>query len=231
MSVSKGNIAIIPARSGSKGLLNKNIKLCSGKPLIAWTIEAAKKSKYIDKILVTTDSEEIAEIAKDYGAWAPFIRPASLSSDSASTADVIKHAINFLEAKDYNFEFLVYLQPTSPLRTARHVDHSVEYYHERKNNNSDTLVSVYQVDKKYNWLMKQDSNGYVNFRREVDSVNPQRQKLESLYMPNGAIYIANVEGFDGFYLGNVIPYIMSQETSIDIDTQEDFNKACDELPH
>ena len=218
-------IALIPARSGSKGLLNKNILECSGMPLIAWTIEAAKKSRYIDKVLVTTDSEKIVEVAKCHGAWAPFIRPESFASDSASSLDVIKHTINYLKINNYFYDLIVYLQPTSPLRTSAHIDAAIELYSNERKNNCDTLVSVYEVDKKYNWLMKQDDQGYIGFNENINLENPQRQSLKQLYMPNGAIYISRAKNFDGFYKGKVIPYVMPRELSIDIDTQEDFNQA------
>ena len=222
-------LAIIPARSGSKGLLNKNILNCKGKPLIGWTIESAESSKYIDEVIVTTDSEQIAEVSKKFGASVPFIRPTILSNDIANTDDVIEHAINSLKVENYNFSFLIYLQPTSPLRTTDQIDEAIELYFKQKKCDSDTLVSVYEVDKKYNWLMQKNSNGYVVFDRKVDLMVARRQELESMYMPNGAIYIANFRCFNGFYRDSVIPYVMTWESSIDIDTREDFDKACELL--
>ena len=118
-------ISIITARGGSKGLPKKNIKKLQGKPLIAWTIEAAKKSKYLDKIIVTTDSKEISEVAKEFGAEVPFIRPSHLATDNSSSFDTIKHALNFQEFKN-DYDIVVILEPTSPLRETKDIDNSLE---------------------------------------------------------------------------------------------------------
>ena len=120
-------IAIIPARGASKGLPGKNIKPLCGKPLIAWSIEAGLGSQYIDEVMVTTDSEKIAGIAREFGATVPFIRPAELASDTATSVDVIRHVLNFYEIKLYkNFEYTVVLEPTSPLRVKEDIDNDIE---------------------------------------------------------------------------------------------------------
>ncbi len=121
----KANIlAIIPARRDSKGLPKKNILNCAGKPLIAWTIEAALKAKFIDKVLVSTDCKEIASIAEKYGAWVPFIRPEELATDNASTVDVVKHVITWIKNNNQQlYTIIVLLQPTSPLRDAHDMEH------------------------------------------------------------------------------------------------------------
>lgn len=140
MITGKSVLAIIPARGGSKGLPGKNIKELCGKPLIAWSIEQAKSCSDIDRIVVSTDNEEIAEVAKKYGAEVPFIRPAELANDTASTIDVIFHATNwFKEHKDYRSEYILLLQPTSPLRIAEDIEGTVQML---KDKNARAVVSV-----------------------------------------------------------------------------------------
>ena len=138
-------LAIIPARGGSKGLPGKNIRELCGKPLIAWTIEKAKKSTHLDMILVTTDSPEIANTAKKYGADAPFIRPADLASDHASTYDVIQHALTYYrETEGQEFDYTVLLEPTSPLREDDDIDRMLEALDNRADE-YDAIVSVGEV--------------------------------------------------------------------------------------
>ena len=140
-------LAIIPARGGSKRLPGKNIKDLNGKPLIAWTIDAALRSKYIDKSVVSTDDEIIAEISQKYGAEVPFIRPKELATDTASSIDVILHAINFYKTKGEPFEYVILLQPTSPLRTTEDIDHAFEMLNEE----TKAIVSVCETEHPPLW--------------------------------------------------------------------------------
>jgi CMP-N,N'-diacetyllegionaminic acid synthase len=126
MYKNKKFLAIIPARGGSKGIPNKNIMAICGKPLIAYTIEAGKKSKYIDEVVVSTDSDDIKEIAQKYGAKVPFLRPDELSNDSAKSIDLVLHAIDFYKSNNISYDYVILLQPTSPLRTFMHIDEAVE---------------------------------------------------------------------------------------------------------
>ena len=137
-------IAIIPARAGSKGVLNKNIKSLNGKPLISYTIEEAKKSKFIDKLIVSTDSKEIADISLSQGASVPFIRPSELSTDSSLTFDVIKHTMNFLKDKDEHYDIIVLLQPTTPFRKVESIDKAILTL--KKSNKYTSVVSVIEVE-------------------------------------------------------------------------------------
>ncbi|MBI3771288.1 MAG: acylneuraminate cytidylyltransferase family protein [Gammaproteobacteria bacterium] len=219
-------LAIIPARAGSKGLPNKNILDCGGKPLLAWTIEASRGCKYIDRTIVSTDSKNIADIAEKYGAWTPFIRPEYLSSDTASGNDVVAHAI---ENTDFDADFVILLQPTSPLRDKNHIIEAIDMFFLQKRSGNDTLVSVKEIDSKLLWAFGLNQNGYIYSHFGIDLSSPRRQSLPKCYLPNGAIYIAPVDGFHGFYGDETIPYIMSEQSSIDVDCQHDLERACELL--
>ena len=204
-------LAIIPARGGSKRLPKKNIKILGGKPLISWTIEAARNSKFIDRIIVSTDSNEIAEISQKWGAEVPFIRPSSLATDDASSEDVILHAINWMEyEKNTVFDYFILLQPTSPFRTHNHIDDAIKKI--TKNCYGDALVSVYKgLGKKQNNL------------KELTG----KQKHSS-FVVNGAVYICKINIFKtdySFYRRNCLIMNMSKKCSIDIDSKRDWKNA------
>jgi len=221
-------LAVIPARSGSKGLPGKNILNFAGKPLIEWTIASAKRVSYLDDIFVSTDSSEIADISKAAGAIVPFLRPDELAKGDSSMLDVIKHVwTNHVTSEGKNFDFIVLLQPTSPLRESSHIIAAIDKYFDSIKSEKDTLASVYRVEQKNGWLMESDSDsGYINFCFDLNLKNPQRQKLKPLYLPNGAIYILKGNEIDsGIYHDNTIPFLMEREISDDIDTIEDFKKA------
>lgn len=215
-------LAIIPARGGSKGVPNKNIKEISGKPLIAYTIEAAQKSEIFDKIVVSTDSEQIAEVARQYGAEIPFIRPAEISGDMVSSDDVILHAISFLKGQAMRFDEVCKLQPTSPLRKAEHLREAYALFRERK---ADFLVSVCECEHSPLWA------GMIGEDLRIDNFIDEkvkracRQDLPNYYRLNGAIYMAKTNSFvqkKDFLGKNGIAYIMEQEASVDIDSELDF---------
>jgi CMP-N-acetylneuraminic acid synthetase len=221
-------LAVIPARGGSKGLPNKNILDCAGKPLIEWTITAAKNVHYIDDVLVSTDSEAIAAVAKRAGASVPFLRPRELATDDSSMLDAVKHAWeSHLNAEGKHFDYIVLLQPTSPLRTKTHINEAIEFYFRNYQSDKDTLVSVYQVSQKNGWLMQtEDESGYIRFCLDVSSKNPQRQKLKPYYLPNGSIFIVRGSALkEGLYRQNTIPFIMDASDSLDIDSIDEFNDA------
>lgn len=216
-------LAIIPARGGSKGIPHKNIRLLNNKPLINWTIEAATSSNYVDKVILSSDSKEIINIAFKAGCEAPFIRPKNLSTDEALTIDVIDHAINNI--KD-TYQIIVILQPTSPFRGSCHIDAALEKMNKTKSN---SLVSVTNVKKKPEWMYKIDSE----FDRLIpildgDFSRSRRQDIKDSYALNGAIYAIHTRLFmDSKKLlhPKTIPYRMDQTSSIDIDTIEDLNFA------
>jgi CMP-N,N'-diacetyllegionaminic acid synthase len=227
LNIPKKILAIVPARGGSKGLPQKNILDCAGKPLIAWSIEAALKSKYVDRVLISTDCDKIAKIAKNYNAWVPFIRSPNLAKDDSSSIDVVKDALIKAKNDGYEAEYLVLLQPTSPLRSTIHIDEAIERYFSSRLNDTDTLVSVKEIDNKVLWVMEKDNaNGYLSrlFKNNLENKH-RRQDLPRCYIPNGAIYIANVEGFDNFFGDNTLSYMMDEKSSIDIDYQQDIDEV------
>lgn len=225
-------LGLIPARGGSKGLLNKNILECAGKPLIEWTISAALGVSQIDDILVSTDAEDIATVARRAGASVPFLRPNDLAGDESSMLDVVRHTWeSHLDANGERFDYVVLLQPTSPLRTSAHIHDAIESYFNNRKSDEDTLASVYQVSSKYGWLMQTlGDSGYIRFCLDVRSHNPQRQKMNPYFLPNGAIFVVKGSALaDGLYRDNTLPFIMAASDSIDIDTYDDFKDAENHL--
>ena len=216
--MNKTFLAIIPARGGSKRLPRKNLLDLCGKPLIAWSIEAALKSKYISKVIVSSDDEEILNIAKEYKA--DFIkRPDELASDTATTFDALKHTLENVEKYDY----VVLLQPTSPLRTEKHIDEAIELLKEK---NADAIISVCEVEHSPLWSNTLDENlDMSNFLRD-EVLNKRSQDLPKYYRLNGAIYICKTDKLlenKGFFLKeNIYAYKMNKKHSVDIDEEIDF---------
>lgn len=211
-------LAIIPARGGSKRLSRKNVLDLCGKPLIAWTIEAGLKSKYIDKVLVSSDDEEILNLSKQHGAEI-IKRPNELASDSATTFDAVKHALDNAEAYDY----IVLLQPTSPLRNTDHIDEAIELLMAKK---ADAVVSVCEMDHSPLWsnTLPEDENMCGFIKDEIK--NKRSQDLEKYYRLNGAIYICKTDKVlneKSFLLKeNIFAYVMDRQSSVDIDEEMDF---------
>lgn len=220
-------LAIIPARGGSKGLPGKNIKELNGKPLIAYAIEAALNSKYIDKVIVTTDSDEIADVAKKYGADVPFKRPDELSSDTASAIDVYLHAIEFvMKEQRRQLEKFMVLLPTAPMRTSKHIDDAVEFFNGK---NATTLISVKEAETPITWYMNKDSYDRIeNAGFGVGNAVTNRQVNSKYYVPNGAIYILDYDLLKSrrtYYCDNTVGFVMTAEDSVDIDTITEFKFA------
>ena len=159
----KSILAFIPARTGSKGLRHKNTRSFAGKPLVCWTIDAARGSKYIDRTLVSTDGARIARVARAAGADVPFMRPAALATDSASILPAIHHATDWLAANEGSFyDYVIMLQPTSPLRSAKHIDQAIEHYFNNRKTERDTLVSVTIAPKSVAWLLEKNTADYID---------------------------------------------------------------------
>ncbi|MDA9244101.1 acylneuraminate cytidylyltransferase family protein [Amylibacter sp.] len=211
-------LAIIPARGGSKRLPDKNILDFAGKPLIAWTIAAALKSKYITNVIVSTDDAKIASIAKKYGAKVPFLRPESLASDESTTIDVVLDLINKLSEK---YEYITLLQPTSPLRTAQHIDEAFEQLRDK-----DAVVSLVKTEHPIEWCNTLSSNKNLDNFINGAVRNKRSQDLPEWYRINGAIYIVKTDVFlheKAFLLEKgAVAYLMDREVSIDIDQKQDF---------
>lgn len=213
-------LAFIPARGGSKGIKKKNIHKLCGKPLIAYTIEAAKESKYIDRILVSTDDYAIAEVATKYGTTVPFIRPDILATDDAKIIDAVIYTIDKLRDKGEQFDTLVLLQPTQPLRTTEDIDEAISKYfrYEEK-----SLVSVCEVRENPILMRRIDSEGIMH-HYENKSSTVRRQDMEKLYRVNGCIYINAISELSAetSFNDNSIPFIMERNHSVDIDDVDDL---------
>ncbi len=214
-------LAIIPARGGSKGVPKKNIIEIHGKPLIVYSIECALNSKYIDKVIVSTEDIEIANIAKQYGANVPFLRIPELARDKSKTIDALIYTIKELEKLGEEFDYLVLLQPTSPLRKSFHVDEAIENLMKSSYND---LVSVSEVKEHPILMRKIDGNNKVTNLLETSSTM-RRQDFSKVYIVNGAIYINKLD--DSFNSSKSLndaqfSYIMEKEFSVDIDTYLDI---------
>ncbi|ECX4036356.1 acylneuraminate cytidylyltransferase family protein [Campylobacter coli] len=212
-------LAIIPARAGSKGIKNKNLVLLNDKPLLYYTINAAKNSKYIDKIVLSSDGDNILEYGKTQGIDT-LKRPKELALDDTTSDKVVLHALEFY--KDY--ENIILLQPTSPLRTEEHID---EAFLKFRNKNSNALISVVEHDNK---ILKAfiDNDGVLKGICNNSFPFMPRQKLPKTYMSNGAIYIIKSNLFlvnPTFLQENTSYYIMDSKSSLDIDNEEDLRKA------
>ncbi|MFH0709178.1 MAG: acylneuraminate cytidylyltransferase family protein [Pseudomonadota bacterium] len=214
-------LAIVPARGGSKRLPRKNVLDLAGKPLIAWTIEAGLKSKYIDKVVVTSDDNEILEISHLYGADC-IKRPLDLASDTATTFDALKHTIDHLE----NFDYIVLLQPTSPLRNEQNIDEAIDLLFKRE---AGAVISVCEMEHSPLWSNTLPEDGEMSefLRKEV--LNKRSQDLPSYYRLNGAVYICKTDKLLNektfFIKEKIFAYVMKKENSVDIDDLYDFHLA------
>lgn len=215
-------LGLIPARGGSKGIPHKNIIDLCGKPLISYTIEEGKKSKYIDYLLVSTDDDEIARISKEYGASVPFLRPSCLATDTSKTIEVVLHGIKELKKAGKTYSTLVLLQPTQPLRTSEDIDKAIECFF---NSNEEPLVSICEVDE-HPILVRTITGGKLINLLNISSTC-RRQDLPKYYRVNGCIYINNIAQINEntSFNDNTIPYIMDRNRSIDIDEMDDLIMA------
>jgi len=215
-------LAIITARGGSKGLPGKNIKPLAGKPLLAWTIEAARQSRYITRLILSSDDADIIRTAQAWGCEVPFVRPPELATDQSSAADAIIHAMSQLPRHD----FVVILQPTSPLRQGADIDACLELC---LTHDAQAAVSVKAAsDKPPYWHCR------LGAQHQLEPLFPEllthtnRQALPPTYLPNGAVYVSRWQAFlerKTCYHEQALGYVMPEERSVDIDTQADFNLA------
>lgn len=218
------NIAIIPARSGSKGLPDKNIKELCGKPMLAYSIEAAKKSGKIDVVHVSTDSEHYAKIAREYGADVPFLRREELSGDTATTWDAVRFVLEEYKKTGQQFDIVTLLQPTSPLRTEKDIMEAFDLYCSKS---ATAVVGVCEMEHSPLWSNTLNESmcmkGFLSKTRNV-----QRQQLEAYYRINGAMYMIDTEIITNnleIYGEKSYAYIMPKERSIDVDDRMDFKIA------
>src|SRR3989338_1568272 len=219
-------IAIIPARGGSKGVPRKNIRLLGGKPLIAYSIEAAKKSRLVERIIVTTDDTEIAKIAKKHGAEIPFLRPAELAQDDTPPGPVLEHTLQFLKEKEnYKPEIIVWLEPPCPFRTPKDIDEAALAL--RKDKKADSLRSVCEPFqnpyKSWTWEKKY-LTPLITEKGKVLHTGP-RQKTRKVYWQNGAIFLVRYNTImkkGNFFGDRILPFVMGNHKFVDIDREEDF---------
>ena len=214
-------LAIIPARGGSKGIPRKNVKAISGKPMIQYTIEAAKDCEYIDKVIVSTEDEEIADISMRAGAIVPFSRPEELATDEAKIIDVVMHAVEFYERKAEHFDIIVLLQPTSPLRNAEDVTKALEYFIRKEQ--SPIFMRSFNKENELEKIVSED-----------DDV--RGQDMKRYYRINGAIYINKASELNPqtSFNDNQMGYVLTKEHGIDVDEPQDLvvaeyylSQACD----
>ena len=213
-------LAIIPARGGSKRVPRKNEKKIANKPLIAWSIDEGKKSKFIDKLIVSTDDIKIAEIARSYGCEVPFLRPTNISSDESHRNEFIRHAQSFFN----EYKHLIILQPTSPLRDVFHIDSAIDFYLKSK---SPACVSICEQKPTPHWMFSCEDNKKLKPILKDPSFS-RRQDIEKYYSLNGAIFIINANFFinskekDPFLTKETVGFEMDDKSSIDIDSDLDW---------
>lgn len=219
--MNKKFLFIILARSGSKGIPHKNIKNFCGKPLVAWTIEEAKKSKYCQTLVLSSDSQKYLKVGEEYGCDIVLKRPLELSNDVASSIDALTHVINNVSGYDY----IVLLQPTSPFRTVEDIDKAIEYMLDNKR---DSCVSVCETKESPYWMYELKKSGELSNIIKVDENTHQRQLLPKSYVLNGAIYINKISSVikeKSLINNHTLGYVMSQSKSLDLDTDEDWKIA------
>jgi N-acylneuraminate cytidylyltransferase/CMP-N,N'-diacetyllegionaminic acid synthase len=227
----KKTLGVITARGGSRAIPRKNIKELCGKPLIAYTIEAARQSKYLTRCIVSTDDEEIAEVSRRYGAEIPFMRPSELAQDNSTSMEVVLHALRWLKENENSpgeghFDYLMILQPTSPLRTAEDIDACIEKI---VTTDADSVISMMELtDFSIKKLKRIEDDLILPFLEEEGRESTPRHKLSSVYKRNGAaIYLTKTELIERGDLFGAIsrPYLMPRERSVDINEPVDFELA------
>ena len=220
-------LAIIPARGGSKGVPGKNIKLLNGKPLIAYTTEIALQSKFLTEVIVSTEDEQIIDVAKSLGIKVPFIRPEHLAQDTTPTIDVIIHALEWYENQNIFFDAVCLLQVTSPFRTVEFLNKAIEKFIV---SDCDSLVSVQKVPHEYNphWTFEVNSAGTLKIATGETEIIPRRQELPTAYHRDGSIYITKSKVLleEHSLYGKSTAFIESEpDFYVNIDTLQDWEKA------
>lgn len=216
-------IGLIPARGGSKGIPGKNLVELGGRPLIAWTIEAAVASGDLTRVVVTTEDAQIAAVATELGAEVPFVRPAELAADDTPALNVVAHAIEAMRDMGHIVETIVYLQPTSPFRSAEDIVESIRMHSERKR----SVVSVCPAKHHPSWFFRLSKSGDLAPYLRESEVADRRQDSVPLYEPNGAIYIASAAALSAgrTFFDGALGYVMPRERSLDLDEPFDLTVA------
>ena len=219
-------LALVPARRGSKGLPLKNIRPLMGKPLLGWPIEIARGSRYVDRVILSTDDEEFAAIGRKHGAETPFLRPAELASDTAPSIDFILHAIDTLEAGGDVYDYLLLLEPTSPLTESSDVDAALEAL-AAKGTDADAIVGVTELVSSHPaFAVRLQADGLIApYAAKSFGQLPRRQDIDPLYALDGSLYISNIAALRrerGFCHGRTLPHVMPHEKSLEVDDLTDF---------
>lgn len=216
-------LGIITARAGSKGIKNKNLVKVNNRPLIYWPIKALKKSKYVDKFILSSDSKKITKLANDYGCETPFFRPKSLARDRSLSIDVVLHSLNFFKKRNFFFDYVVLLEPTSPLTTYRDVDNALKYLDNNKDL-GDSIVGVSENIKLHpDFNFKIKKNKLINSKKNIYS--KRRQELSKVYFFDGSLYISKVSSIyqkKTFYHKKTLTYETPKWKSFEIDDQIDL---------
>jgi CMP-N,N'-diacetyllegionaminic acid synthase len=224
----KSILAIIPAREGSKGLAGKNIRPMCGKPLIGWSIDKAKKCRYLDMVLVSTDDHEIASIAQSFGAYVPFLRPAEFATDQSSTYEVIWHALSYLKDEEYKkFDYVVLLEPTSPLREDDDIGKMLELLVARQDE-FDSIVSIGEVNEHPSIMKRLVADGIEPFCPNLAQTT-RRQDNAAAYFPFGVAYIAKTSSLqeeNTFYTRRCMHFLIKRYQNYEID--DIYNFLCTE---
>lgn len=211
-------LAVIPARGGSKGVPRKNIRQVHGKPLLAWTAEAALASKYLDEVVLSSEDAQILETGKSLGLSVPYVRPQELAEDTTTAVEVALDVISNVRGYDH----ILLLQPTSPLRTTKDIDTCIQSC---LDSGSPSCVSVAEPDKSPFWMYTVGDNGTLEPLLDPCHRNKRRQDLPPVYVPNGALYLSRIDAFlasHSFITADTIPYCMPKIRSLDLDTEQDF---------
>ncbi len=220
-------LGLIPARGGSKGVPRKNIRPLLGRPLLAYTAEAARSSLRLSRIILSTEDEEIARVGRECGLEIPFLRPAELARDETPMLSVAQHAVRFLEERGDHFDAICLLQPTNPLRSADDIDACIDLL---ETSDADAVVTILPVPAEYNphWVYFQGSDGTLRLSTGEPAPIPRRQELPPAFHREGSVYVTRRESLmerNSFYGARLLGYEMRPERSVNIDTPEDWLRA------
>ncbi len=225
---SKPNIlAIIPARGGSKGIPGKNIKLLGGKPLLQYTVEAARESRLLSRVILSSEDSAIIEMAKSLELEVPFVRPEHLATDSSGSLEVVLHALQYFEEQGEHFDAICLLQPTTPFREKGSIDKAIQQFIDKE---MDSLVSVRAIPDEFNphWVFEADNKGYLQIATGEKEIIKRRQELPKAYFRDGSLYLTKVDVLvhQNSLYGKSIGFIVSEsEHFVNLDTPEDWVKA------
>ena len=224
--MNKKILGIIPARGGSKGIPGKNLRLLAGKPLLEYTVDAAISSGVVDRLVLSTDSPEIARLGEKLGAEVPCLRPAELAEDDTPMLPVLVHMVSFLETHGFSPDIIVLLQPTAPMRRPEHISRAVKLL---LSVGSDSVVSVVELPRHSSpdYVMKIDNGRLANFLPEGARIT-RRQDVRPAYIRDGTVYVVMRDVLMktcSLYGQNCCPLVLPQSESITLDTLDDWNKA------